>query len=128
MMPLWTTENCHDGSDLCLLLSVTAPDEHEVQNLPVGLAIESGRRTVGSPSGVCNACVRIKDLGEIWLLVLNELLELCHLADLLESENLVLLVSIYGQTSRVVATVFETGEAIDESIENELSILFHQVI
>ena len=112
----------------CLLLSVTAPDEHEAQNLPVGVAIETGRRTVGRPSGVCNACVRIKDLGEIWLLVLNELLELCHLADLLESENLVLLVSIYGQTSRVVATVFEPGEAIDESIENELPILFHQVI
>ena len=71
---------------------------------------------MSSPSGVCDTCVRIEDLGKIWLLILDELLELCNLADLLESKDFVLLVSIYSQTSRVVATVFESGESIDEGI------------
>jgi hypothetical protein len=83
---------------------------------------------VGGPSGVCNTGVRVEDLGEIWLLVLNELLQLCDLADLLECKDLILLVAINSKTSGVVAAVFESGKAIDESIENELPVLLHQVV
>jgi hypothetical protein len=66
---------------------------------------------MSSPSGVCNASVRVEDLGEVWLLLRDELLELDDLADLLEGEDLILLVSIYGETGGVVSTVFETGES-----------------
>lgn len=83
---------------------------------------------MGCPSGVCNASVRVEDLGQIWLLILDQLLKLCDLAHLLEGEHFVFLVAIHCQTSRVVATVFKSGESIDESIENELSILLHQVV
>lgn len=83
---------------------------------------------MGCPSGVCNASVRVEDLGQVWLLILDQLLELCDLAHLLEGEHFVFLVSIYGQTSRIVATVFESGESIDKSIKNELPILLHQIV
>ena len=58
------------------------------------VAVDTRWRTVGGPSGVCNTGVRVEDLGEIWLLLLNELLQLCDLADLLERKDLVLLVAI----------------------------------
>jgi hypothetical protein len=66
---------------------------------------------VGSPSCVCNASMRIKDFGEIWLLLCNELLELNDLANFLKGKDLVLLVSIYGEACRVVSAVFEAGES-----------------
>ena len=92
------------------------------------VAVDTRWRAVGGPSGVCNTGVRVEDLGQIWLLLLNEFLQLYDLANLLESKNLVLLVAINSKTSGVVATVFESREAIDESIKNELPILFHQVV
>jgi hypothetical protein len=55
--------------------------------------------------------VRIEDLGQIRLGLLNQRLQLVHLANLLVSKHLILLVSVDGETSRVVATVFEAGEA-----------------
>lgn len=64
--------------------------------LPVGVAVKPGRGAVGSPSRVGNAGMRVEDLGEIWLLLLDELLELGDLADLLEGENCVLLVTVDG--------------------------------
>jgi hypothetical protein len=41
----------------------------------------------------------VKDLCEIGLLLLNELLQLGNLADLLEGKDLISLVSVDGQTS-----------------------------
>jgi len=54
--------------------------------------------------------VRVKDLGEVGLGLLNQSLELGNLADLLEGKDLLLLVTIDGKTGRVVTTVLETGK------------------
>jgi hypothetical protein len=70
----------------------------------------------------------VEDLGQVWLLLCNELLQLCDLADFLECEDLVLLVAIDCQTSGIVAAIFESRKAIDQGIENELPILLHQIV
>jgi hypothetical protein len=80
-------------------------------DLPVWMAIKPGRTAMGSPSCVCNASVRVEDLGEIWLLFCNELLELDHFADLLEGKNFISLVSIHGKAGGVISTIFEAGES-----------------
>lgn len=74
------------------------------------MAVEPRWLSVGSPSGVGDTGMRVEDLCEIGLLLLDELPQLGDLADLLEGKDLVLLVSIDGQTCRVVATVFEARE------------------
>ena len=60
------------------------------------------------PAGMRNSNVGVEDLGKIRLPLFDQLLELCNLADFLESEDFILLVSIDGQTGRVIATVFES--------------------
>jgi hypothetical protein len=75
------------------------------------MAVESGGRTVGGPSGVSDAGVGVEDLGQIRLLGLDQFLQFGDLADFLEGKHLVLLVTVYGETSGVVAAVFESGEA-----------------
>lgn len=60
---------------------------------------------MGGPSGVCNAGVRVEDLGLVEVALLDELLEGGDLADLLDGEDLVLLVTVDGETGRVVTTV-----------------------
>lgn len=60
---------------------------------------------MGGPSGVCNTGVRVEDLGLVELALLDELLEGGDLADLLDGKDLVLLVTIDGETGGVVATV-----------------------
>ena len=92
------------------------------------VAVDARGRAVGGPSGVCNTGVRVEDLGEIWLLLCNELLQLHDLANLLEGEDLVLLVAIDRQTCGIITTVLEPGKAIDEGVENELPVLLHQVV
>ncbi len=47
-----------------------------------------------SPSSVCNASVRIENLGQIWVLLFDELLEPGDLANLFESENFILFIAI----------------------------------
>jgi hypothetical protein len=79
------------------------------------MAVKAGWRTVSSPSCVCNTSVGIEDLVKIWLLLLDELLQFCNFANLLECKDLVLLVSIDGKTSRIVTTVFETGKTCRSS-------------
>jgi hypothetical protein len=74
------------------------------------VAVNPAGGAVSGPSGVCNTGVVVKDLGEIGLLLLNELLQLGDLANLLVGEDLVLLVAIDGNTRGVVTAVFETGE------------------
>lgn len=65
---------------------------------------------------LCNASVRIEDLGKIWLLGLDQFLQFCYLSNLLEGKDLILPVAVYGEASRVVPSVFEPGKAIDEGI------------
>jgi hypothetical protein len=69
------------------------------------MAVDPRWSAVSGPSGVCNASMRVKDLGEVWLLLCNELLELDDFA------NLVLLVSFYRETCRVVTAVLKTRQA-----------------
>lgn len=72
----------------------------------MGVAINTRRLAVGRPSGVRDTGVRIKDLCEVGLLLGDELLELCYLADFLERKYFILLVTINGETSRIVSAVF----------------------
>lgn len=71
------------------------------------VAVGSAWGTVGGPSSVCDTGVVVEDLGKVWLLGSDELLQLGDLADLLEGEDLVLLVAIDGETCGVVSSVFE---------------------
>lgn len=97
MIPLWTTENSHEGSELCrdhmcqrnLCLSGII-NGHE----PVGMAVDSRWRAMSSPSCVCNAGVGVKDLRCIRLGLLNEGPQFCNLANLLVCEDLVPLVAV----------------------------------
>jgi len=52
--------------------------------------------------------MRIKHLGQIWFGIRDELLELSNLADLFESEDLILLIAVYAKTCRIIASVFES--------------------
>ena len=76
-----------------------------VRNIPVGVAVDTRRRTVGGPSCVSNTSVRVKDLVEVKVLLLDELLQRGDLADLLDGVDLVLLVTVDGETSRVITAV-----------------------
>ena len=75
------------------------------------VAVDARRGAVGGPASVSNAAVGIERLFKIEVLAVDKLLQLRNLAHLLEGEHLVLLVAIDGKTSRVVATVLETGKA-----------------
>jgi len=70
------------------------------------MAVDTRGGTVGGPSGVSNTGVRVEDLVEVKVLLVNQLLERSDLADLLDGVDLVLLVTVNGETGRVVATVF----------------------
>lgn len=69
------------------------------------MAVDARRGAVGGPSSVSNAGVRVKDLCLVELGLLHELLEGGDLADLLDREHLVLLVTVNGETCRVVTAV-----------------------
>jgi hypothetical protein len=71
----------------------------------MGMAVEARRLAVSSPSRVRNSRVGVKDLGQVWLGLVDERLKLGDLADLFESKHLILLVTVNCQTSRVVASV-----------------------
>jgi hypothetical protein len=101
----------------------------EVQTgLPVRMAVDARWWAVGRPSGVCDTRMRVEDLGEIWLLILDELLQFGNLANLLECEDLVLLVTIDCNTGGVISSVFQSRETIDESVEDILPVFLHQVV
>lgn len=69
------------------------------------VAVDARGRAVGSPSCVCDAGVRVEDLGLVELVLLDQLLEGGDLADLLDGKDLVLLVAVDGEAGRVVAAV-----------------------
>jgi hypothetical protein len=73
--------------------------------VPVGVAVDARGGSVGGPSGVRNTGVRVEDLVEVEVLLVDELLERGDLADLLDGKDLVLLVAIDGETGGVVAAV-----------------------
>jgi hypothetical protein len=70
------------------------------------MAVDNRWRTVSGPSGVCNTSMCLERLGHVDAGLVDELLELGNLAHLLEGVDLISLVSIDGQTSRVIPTVF----------------------
>jgi hypothetical protein len=72
------------------------------------MAIEARWWAMGCPSGMCNAGMGIEYLCEVWFLVLDELLQLCHLANLLKSKDFILLVAIHSETCRVVSSIFQS--------------------
>lgn len=63
-------------------------------NTPVRMTVDTRRSAVSCPSCVRDACMRIENLGEIRLLVLDQLLQFGNLSDFLEGENLVLFIAI----------------------------------
>ena len=71
----------------------------------MGVAVDARGGTVGGPSGVRNTGVRVEDLVEVEVLLLDELLEGGNFADLLDGVDLVLLVAIDGETGGIVAAV-----------------------
>jgi len=71
----------------------------------MGMAVEARWSAVGGPASVGNASVGIKDFLQVDVGLINKLLELGNLSDLLEGKHFVLLVSVNGKASRVVATV-----------------------
>lgn len=75
------------------------------------MAIDPGRLTVSGPSSVGDAGMGIEHLGQIWLGLGNELLELSDLADLFESENLILLVAVHAKACRIIASILESRKA-----------------
>lgn len=91
------------GALACVRACASGPCNGE--DIPVGVAVDTRGGTVGRPSCVGNAGVRVKDLVEVEVLLVNQLLQRGDLADLLDSVDLVLLVAIDGETGRVVTTV-----------------------
>jgi len=61
---------------------------------------------------VSDAAVRVKHLVEVELVLIDQLLQLGHLADLLEREDLILIVAVDSETGGVIPTVLETGQAL----------------
>lgn len=69
------------------------------------MAVDTRWGTVSGPSGVGDTGVRVEDLVEVEVLLLDKLLQRGDLADLLDGVDLILLVTVNGKTSRVVTTV-----------------------
>jgi hypothetical protein len=67
---------------------------------------------MSGPASVSDTAVRVKHLIEVELVLINQLLQLGHLADLLEREDLILLVAIDRETGGVVPAILETGQAL----------------
>jgi hypothetical protein len=67
-------------------------------DIPVGVAVDTRWGAVRGPSSVSNTGVRVEDLVEVEFLLLNKLLQRSHLANLLDSIDLILLVTVDGKT------------------------------
>lgn len=111
----------------------------------MGVAVLAGGSAVGSPTSVRNTGVGLKGLGHVGLGLRNELFQFGDLAHFLECADLILLVTIHGHTGRVVATVFQSGQAfppmsalverrswgrltIEKGVNDELAIPFDEVV
>lgn len=78
-----------------------------VDTIPVRMAINAGRLAMRSPPSVGDGGMGNKSGIKIGLGVFNELLKLCDLSNLLESENLALFVSVNRHTRRIIPTVLK---------------------
>lgn len=75
------------------------------------MAVKARWLTVSGPPCVRDSGVGNKgDIG-VRLFLLNQSLQLSHLADLLESEHFVLLISVNRNTGGVVSAVLKSGQA-----------------
>ena len=79
-------------------------------SVPVRVAVKSRRGAMGGPACVGDAAMRIEHLRQVQLGLVDELLELGHLAHLLEGEHLMLLVAIDSKARRVVPAIFQAGK------------------
>ena len=70
------------------------------------MAVVARRLTVSGPSGVCNASMRVKDLGHVDTRVVDQFSQLGHLAHLFECKDFISFVTVDCETGRVVASVF----------------------
>jgi len=77
----------------------------------VRVAVLAGGSTVGGPTSVRNAGVGLESLGHVGLGLGDELLQFGDLAHFLECADLILLVTVDSHTGRVVAAVFQSGQA-----------------
>lgn len=77
---------------------------------PVGVAVLTGGGSVGGPASVGDTGVGLEGLAHVGLTLLNELLELGHLAHFLECKDFIFLVAVDGHTGGIIATVLESGE------------------
>lgn len=126
------------GSDLCERLLLTNTLERSLAGaaadgciwpiratggmscLPVRVAVEAGRRTVGGPTGVGDTGVGVEGLGHIESTLIDQLPQLGDFANLLEGKDFILLVAIDSKPGRIVATVLETRQAC-RTKENQVS-------
>ena len=69
------------------------------------MAVDARGGAVCGPAGVCNADVRVEYLGLVEAGLGDELLQGGDLADLLDCVHLILLVTVDGETGRVVSAV-----------------------
>lgn len=89
----------------------------------MGVAVGAGGGTVSSPTGVRDTGMGLKGLAHVICAVIDEFLQLGHLANFLECADFILLVAIHGHTSRVVATVLQSGEAWGNNGEQKVKII-----
>ena len=60
----------------------------------MGVAIEARGSAVSCPSSMSYTRMRIEELGQIWLLIFDEFLELGNLSNFLERKDFVFLIAI----------------------------------
>ena len=83
-------------------------DKEKGVRIPVRMAVESRRLTMGGPTRVCDTSMRVEDLCHVQSRLVDELLELCDFPNLFEGIDLVLFVAVDGQAGGIIPTVFET--------------------
>lgn len=66
---------------------------------------------MGGPSRMRDTSMGVEDFCCVGLGLFNKRLELCNLASLFESEDLVSFIAVDSQAGRIVSTVFQTAQA-----------------
>ena len=88
------------------------------------MAVLTGGSAVSSPPCVSNTSVRLERLLKVWLALRNKFLQLNNLANFFVSRYFFFLVSINGQSRRIVASVLESRkpcskERLDDALEKK---------
>lgn len=79
--------------------------------IPVGMAVNARWLPVRGPPGVSNPGMGNEGSVKIGLRLFDQLLQLCNLADFLESKNFAFLVPINCNTCGVISTIFKAVKA-----------------